>query len=253
MHRSTAIIITISVAAAAIIAIFFTPPIAQDIAYHNFADKRPFLGVVNFGDVVGNVFFTIVGIMGLRYVSTSPQQFTMPGEQVIWVVFFLGAAAVGFGSTWYHLNPNNQTLVWDRIPMAVAFMSFFTAIIMERIGPRTGLWLATPLLVAGIGSVLYWSYTESIGQGDMRAYGLVQFLPVVLIPLMVWLFPPRYTAVRYIGYTFGWYAVAKLLEYFDDEVFALLAGTVSGHTLKHLAAAMGVFMMLSYIRQRKSV
>ncbi len=49
------------------------------------------------------------------------------------------------------------------------------------------------LLVAGPAAVLYWAATEAIGAVDLRACGLVQFTPMLLIPLLLWLIPGRYT------------------------------------------------------------
>ncbi len=253
MNKS-AIGITVAVSVAAIVIMSSISPIAQDIEYHNFVDKRPFFGIPNFGDVVSNIPFIIFGLMGLHYLCSKCKDnahFTMQGERLLWKVFFLGATLVGFGSGYYHLDPNNNTLVWDRIPMTIAFMSFFSLVIMERIGERVGFVLFPVLLIAGIGSVLYWDYTESLGRGDLRPYALVQFLPLLLIPLMLWLFPARYSGIEYLGYTLVWYALAKLLEHFDGAVFGVLGDMVSGHTLKHLAAAMGVYTMLLYVRNKK--
>lgn len=238
---------------AIITAILLVPPIAQDPAYHDFADKRAFFGIDNFGDVAGNLPFTLFGLMGLYVVCRRGASFTMRGERALWGLFFFGAALVGLGSGYYHLQPNNDTLVWDRLPMTIAFMSFFALVIMERISERTGLWLAPFLLMLGIASVFYWDYTESLMRGDLRPYALVQFLPLLLIPLMLWLFPARYSGLKYLGLTLGWYVLAKLLEHFDHAIFALSGQAVSGHTLKHLAAAMGVYTMLLYVRKREAL
>ena len=42
----------------------------------------------------------------------------------------------------------------------------------------------------------------------------------------------------------GWYALAKLLELGDHQVFATTHGWVSGHSLKHVAAAMAAWPVL---------
>lgn len=46
----------------------------------------------------------------------------------------------------------------------------------------------------------------------------------------------------------GWYIAAKLLEHFDPQIFALTGHVVSGHTLKHVAAAVGVACMVPYMK-----
>lgn len=242
------------IAALTVLAVFSVMlPIAQDLAYHDFADKRGLLRVPYFGDVASNLPFCIFGLIGFYYVSRHQTKFTMKGEKTLWQIFFLGVALVGIGSGYYHLHPDNHTLVWDRLPMTIAFMSFFSLVIMERINAKAGLLLAPLLLMIGISSVIYWDYTESIGQGDLRFYALVQFLPMLLIPLLLVLFPPRYTGLLYLGYTVGWYVLAKLLEHFDIAVFSLLQGIVSGHSLKHLAASLSVYTMLLYVKKRACV
>ena len=109
------------------------------------------------------------------------------------MVFFAGLLLTGFGSAYYHLEPNNERLVWDRLPLAGALMGLFAAVIAERIGVRAGLALLAPLVVVGLGSVLWWHGGEVRGHGDLRPYALVQFYPLVAVPLMLYLFGPRYT------------------------------------------------------------
>ena len=233
---------------------FALPPIPQDLGYHNFADTRGLMGIPNFGDVMSNLFFLVFGLMGITAVFTSRNGnsvFTMNGEIIPWSVFFVGTFMVGFGSGYYHLEPNNHTLVWDRLPMTIAFMSFFSLVVMERFSEKAGLLLLPILLVVGAGSVFYWDYTESLGNGDLRAYALVQFLPMLVLPLMFWLLPARYSGIKYLGYVLFWYLLAKILEYYDAVIFEITGGVVSGHTLKHIAAALAVYMMVVYVTKRR--
>lgn len=234
--------------------VFSLLPIPQDSAYHHFADMRKMWGIPNFGDVIGNLAFMVTGMWGIVVASRKRQEFHYPGEFSLWITFFLGSVLVAFGSGYYHLNPNNATLVWDRLPMTIAFMSLFSLMIMERINAKAGLYLFPLLLIIGIASVVYWDYTESLGQGDLRLYALVQFFPIVAILLMLWLFPVRYTGAKYLVYTLGWYGLAKILEHYDKEIFFVMHHSVSGHTLKHLAAAIGVECLVLYVakRERKS-
>lgn len=229
---------------------FVFPPVAQDLAYHDFADKRGLDTLPNLGDVLSNVPFCIVGVIGLWQVFRASS--TSAADRLLWVVFFGGVFLVGFGSGYYHWAPDNQTLVWDRLPMTIAFMSLFSLVIAERVNARIGHMIFIPLLLAGIGSVWYWAYTESIGAGDLRPYALVQFLPMVLILMMLWLFPSATGGTRYMMWCLGYYLLAKVLEHFDDQVFDLLGGMVSGHSLKHLAAAAGVACLLPYAKLRLS-
>src|SRR5262249_5913008 len=144
-------------------------------------------------------------------------------------VLFIGVGLTAFGSTYYHLAPGNERLVWDRLPMAVAFMSFYTAILAERIQPRIGVWLLGPLVLLGVGSVVNWHLTD-----DLRLYLVVQFFPILEIPLIVWLLPARYTRGGDVYSVIGWYVIAKIAETpaMDRGLFAF-GEVVSGHTIKH--------------------
>ncbi len=242
------------VTAISIVGVFSLSPIPQDLGYHNFSDKRGLFNIPNFGDVASNLFFILFGVTGMLCVYGDKKElFSMRSERLLWKIFFIGAIWVGFGSGYYHLEPNNQTLVWDRLPMTVAFMSFFSLVIMERIDEKLGIALLPILLTIGVGSVFYWNYTESQGQGDLRLYALVQFLPMLLLPLIFWLYPGRYSGLKFLGYVIVWYALAKVFEHFDVAIFDLTGNTVSGHTIKHIAASISIYMMLKYIQNRKII
>ena len=207
----------------------FAEPIAQDLAYHRFADTRAWWGLPNAADVLSNLFFVVVGVAGLVWLARHAG-----ARRWMWVMFFVGVTLTGFGSGWYHLQPGNETLVWDRLPMAVAFMAFLAALIADRVSDRGGAWLFGPLLVLGVGSVVYWHYTD-----DLRPYALVQFGPLLVMPLLLARYPARQLRTSDVLLVLGWYVLAKVLERADARVFALDGGVVSGHTLKHIAAAAG--------------
>jgi hypothetical protein len=98
-------------------------------------------------------------------------------------------------------------------------------------------------LLAGLASVLYWRATD-----DLRPYVLVQFLPVLLIPLVLLLYPRRGSAGLWLA--LACYVLAKALEQFDGQVYAALGGVISGHSLKHLAAAAGMAALFGSLRSR---
>jgi hypothetical protein len=254
IHRNH--VITLGVALAITIYMFCTAPFAQDQAYHNFADKRAFLGLESFFDVMSNLPFIILGLIGLHQIKQESKKrklFSMKGEKTLWQIFCLGIFLVGFGSSYYHLSPNTTSMVWDRLPITISFMSLFSLAIMERIDAKLGLVLSPLLFTAGIGTVLYWYHTESLGMGDLRAYALIQLIPLILIPVMLWLLPARYTHGEYLVYSIAWYVMAKVLESYDALIFELLGGIISGHTLKHLAVAIGIYTMLLYLKARKPI
>ncbi len=231
----------------AILAIFFIDPIEQDLAYHNFIDTNKIFGVPNFWNVMSNIPFFIVGIYGLYSLKRSA---IIPQMRMAYGIWFFGVAMVAFGSGYYHLSPSNETLVWDRLPMTVAFMSLFAIIISEFINVKKGKLMLLPLLVLGALSVFYWQWTESNGVGDLRFYALIQFLPIILIPIIILSYPSQYDGVKGYWYLLIFYVLAKALEFFDAQIFNLLAGGMSGHALKHVAAAIGVYMLIVSFKKR---
>ncbi|MCV6606062.1 MAG: ceramidase [Porticoccaceae bacterium] len=238
-------------AVTAVIAMGFIDPIPQDPAYHQFADGRPWLGLANFGDVSSNLPFALVGFMGLYHLLSATSSTVAAEQKPAYIVFFGGVLLVCLGSGYYHLQPDNTRLVWDRLPMTLAFMGLFSAVVGERIHPTIGRRLLWPLVITGLASVAYWHFSEQQGRGDLRPYALVQFLPMLLIPLILWLFPGRYRDVRYFVALVGFYALSKACEHWDEAIYHLL-GNVSGHSLKHLAAAIGVLCFLTGLKRRKN-
>jgi hypothetical protein len=252
------VLVLAGLAVGAAVLFLAVPPLPQDPAYHRFADQRTLLGVPHCLNVVSNLAFLAVGVSGLCFVlsrrSARPDgPFQTPSERWPYALFFLGVGLAGFGSTYYHLAPDNDRLLWDRLPMALAFMALFSAVVAERVGVRVGLRLLGPLIVAGLASVLYWHRTESLGRGDLRPYYLVQFYPLLVLPLLLVLFPPRYTGTAYLIGVLGWYVLAKVCEHPLDGPIYSLGNAVSGHTLKHLAAAVAAGWVLLMLRRRRAV
>ena len=224
------------------------------MAYHPFADRRSLLGIPDFGDVASNLPFAVIGIWGLFLLRPDSNQvtgrFLEQSERWPYLCVFVGLLLTAFGSSYYHLSPNNSRLVWDRLPMIIAFMSMVAAIIAERISLRVGLWLLPILILVGMGSVLQWYTSEMRGSGDLRLYAAVQVYPVLVL-LLALLLPQRYTRGSDLGIVVGFYALAKALEALDKLIFS--AGhIVSGHTLKHLAAAAG-YCILRMLQKRRPV
>ncbi len=236
---------------AAIVGVFTLEPIPQPLSYHGFADTRSWLGIANFGDVMSNLPFAVTGGFGIWYVlgPSGRRIFGHRADRWPYAVFFIGVALLSAGSAYYHLAPDNARLFWDRLPMTIAFMALFSAIIADRVHRGIGIfWLLPMLLCAGLASVVYWDFSESLGRGDLRGYILVQFYPMVALPVICWLFPSgRYTNGRHLAWLIGWYAAAKLLEFLDAEIFVLLGHALSGHTLKHLASGIAVMVVIRMI------
>ena len=244
--------ILLAISLVGIIGIFFAPRIGQDPAYHMFADMRTLLGIPNALDVLSNFLFAWVGIEGLYRILRQKSLRIIDEIRMMYLVFFIGLTLVAFGSSYYHWEPNNATLVWDRLPMTIAFMSFFSLFCGERISIGLAKKLFPVLLVAGVISIVYWHYSEQAGQGDLRPYALVQFLPIVLVPLILLMIPSRYDRTRDLWWFLLWYLIAKLLEWLDAEIYDLLV-VVSGHSLKHIAAAIGCLVFLRHLRLREEL
>jgi hypothetical protein len=243
-HARLAILAAIAIVAAAILFGAF-PPIAQDPAYHNFADRRTIWGIANFWNVVTNLPFLAVAIRGLR-AFRSPAAFKESWERAAYGILLLGLGLVAFGSGYYHSNPDSARLVWDRLPMTVVFTSLLASTIGERTTMSAGKWLLGPLIGAGIGSVAWWAAT-----GDLRAYGLVQFYTVAAMPLMLAWFPPRYTGTRGLWAMAGCYVLAKILESSDGWIATVVS--TGGHPWKHVAAAAAMWCYVRTVAGRSGI
>jgi len=228
-------------------------PFPQPLSYHSFADQRAFLGIPNFGDVISNLPFAVIGILGVLFLfsRSSSNHFIDLRERWPYQVAFAGILLTAFGSSYYHLDPNNARLVWDRLPIMVAFTATAAAVIAERVHVRTGLLLLPVLLITGIASVLQWYASELRGAGDLRFYAAVQVCSTLVL-LMVLTFAARYTRGSDLAIVVGLYALAKILETFDKQIFRV-EPFVSGHTLKHLVAAGAGYWLLRMLRMRQPV
>jgi len=225
-----------------------TSPLAQSLAYHAFADRRMLLGIPRAGDVLSNLALLAAGLAGLAVPRGLPGQ-GEPGRWW-WTLFFAAVALTGLGSGYYHWAPDNAGLVWDRLPLSVVAVSIPAVVVAERARPAPAARLPGALWLAlGPASVAYWIATETAGRGDLRPYLLVQG-GALLGGLLLWaLLPPRHSHGGWFGAALGLYALAKLVEWADQPIFAAL-GLVSGHTLKHLLAAAAVLLLAAMLRRR---
>lgn len=215
-------------------------PIAQDEAYHAFADARSLLRIPNFADVVSNAAFLAVGVLGLRALRrarrapTPPPRWTSTG----FALFVLGIASTAVGSAVYHLHPTDATLVYDRLPMALGFGAFSALVLGERLGARVGRATLWPAAALGVVGVLVWAATlDGRGGDDLRLYAFVQYFAVFAVTALPLLVPEPRATRRPLLFAAGAYVFAKLFEHFDGVVLRATGDLVSGHTLKHLVAA----------------
>jgi hypothetical protein len=99
--------------------------IPQDNGYHVFADVRTCLGINNFGNVASNMAFLMVGTWGGWWCALR-----MRGcARLVWGIFFASVVMVFAGSAYYHAAPDDDQLVWDRLPTTLAFTGLVGAVV----------------------------------------------------------------------------------------------------------------------------
>jgi len=236
-----ALLVTVCVAGVAALAL--AGPIHQEPGYHAFADPR--------GDVASNAAFALAGAAGLAVVvrrrgAPDVDRWT----SAAWATVFAGVFLTAFGSAWYHLEPSDERLFWDRLPMAVVFAALLDVVVAERVDATLGRRLLVPLVAAGAGSVLWWRFGPQ--PGDLRPYAAVQFVGAAAIVTMLVCFPRRYDRAGDLVLVVALYAAAKGLESLDRPIFDA-TGFVSGHTLKHVVAAAAPAVLALHVARRRPI
>ena len=229
-------ILIIVISFIAVIGYIISKPILQDDAYHQFSDTKTIFSIPNFWNVLSNLPFLIVGILGVYKVRN------LKKLKLHSVIFYLGISLVAFGSGYYHLYPNSNTLLWDRLPMTIAFMALFATVIAKFHTYTVGKNGLFPFIIIGLFSVFYWKFGEA---EDLRFYAVVQFYPMLIIPILLYFFKKEKQQTAGYWYLLLAYLVAKLFEHFDAEIHQFL-GFISGHSLKHIIAAFGLFVLLQF-------
>jgi hypothetical protein len=209
------------------------PAMPQDPAYHRFADARAMWGVPRAMDTLSNVFFIVFGGWGVLRHLQGRLAYTGPGMREAGFVFFLGFLLTGFGSGYYHLDPNDRGLAWDRLGMVVAFAGVLGLAAADRVSERSAKLLLPIALVGGASSVGWFLVFDSV-----TPYAVLQFGGIAMVMGMLWL-PAQGVGPNWAALAAA-YALAKVFEAADHQVFLLTAGSISGHTLKHVFASLAV-------------
>lgn len=229
---------------------FYFSPIRQSRNFYDYADQRVWLGIPNFCNVISNLPFLLVGILGLKRLTSFPTLALEPKISKIYFIFFSGLIAAFLCSSYYHLAPNAFTLMLDRIPITVTFIALYSIVLSEYVSIRLGQHLFYPAAVYGILSVIYWYTSDTIsGRGDLSAYVLVQLIPVIHLPIIIWLFKPRFSHGGYYLYALLAYVLAKWAESNDEQLYSVL-GVISGHSIKHLLAGLSGYLIYLGWRRR---
>jgi hypothetical protein len=228
----------------AAVAAFALPPVPQPLSYHHFADDREMLGVPRFLDVASNAAFLAAGLLGLAIVAWRSAAFASYAERWPYVVFFAGLALTSFGSAYYHLVPDNARLVWDRLPITIALVGLLSSQVGDRVSVRVANALLAPAAGIGAASVWYWHATD-----NLAPYLVVQIYAATCTFLIALAYPSRYTHGATIYWAFAFFVLSKVFEACDDAIYRALH-LVSGHTLKHLAAAAAGFAVCAMLARR---
>ena len=233
-------------------AVWSMGPIAQSEEYHNFADQAKWGPIPNGLNVLTNLAFLASSYMGIHALWTNQAVFRKKSERAAYWVMFVSLFFVAWGSAYYHWYPTTTTLFWDRLPMTITFMSIVSVLFCEKIDDKLGQLMLIPLCLIGVASVTWWSFTEAHPDyaGDLRFYILVQVAPVVLSPIVVYLYPSKYSHAEFMYICAVLYIASKLVEFFDHGVWHLSFRVLSGHSLKHILAAAGTSWIPSMIKRR---
>lgn len=245
MHLLTRSETTLAGALLAALAVaVFGPFVAQYTHYHAFADQRAWLGVPHALDVLSNLPFALAGLLGLHcfWSQRSTQDGTLQGDvrAPLLALFFVGLVFTALCSGYYHWQPDNAGLAVDRAGMVLAFAGLLGAAVADRVSVRMGWTVALVVLLLGPLSVAVWWHT-----GNLLPWSVLQGGGMLLVVAMAM----RPTLAKSWGLplwaVIGWYALAKVLELGDHTVFTATQGWISGHSLKHVAAALAAWPVLA--------
>ncbi len=234
-------IVLVSFYALATVYFSWHSPIPQPSEYHAFADDRTIWGIANFFNVVSNAAFLIPGIAGLWLCTRRAPA----GARRAWTTLFAAVAAVAIGSSYYHLAPADGLLFWDRLPMTVGFTALLVALIDEHMADRAERHLLVPIVAVGLLCLLYWHLYD-----DLRAYFWVQAISLGTALSVAAIYPDASSERKYLLAAVLAYAVAILCEQADRILWDFLGNWLSGHTIKHLVAAFGLYQLFRMLRDR---
>lgn len=230
--RPAELALLLAVAALAALAALL-PATGLPAGYHDFADQRTLLGLPHALDVLSNLPFAAMGAWGLWWLRRVPLDRLGTAQRGLAVLFFVGLMATAFCSSSYHLDPHDAGLCIDRVGMSLAFAGLLGLAAADRISARAGVALAALVAVAAPATAL----VAWLG-GNMTPWAVLQGGGLVLLAALALRRPqPRALGFSIIG-VIAFYAVAKALELADAPVFALTQQLISGHSAKHLVAAL---------------
>lgn len=229
------------------------PAVAQYADYHAFADQRTLWGLPFAMDVLSNAPFALLGVWGLvrlriwqrplarrvGFAVQLPCDVQLPLARL----FFGGLVLTALCSGYYHLQPDDQGLTIDRLGMLVPFAGLMGLAAADRISAWAGQWTAGAVLTLGPVAVGTWAIT-----GNLLPWSILQGGGMLLILCMALRRPLIGAWGVPLVAVIAWYVLAKLLELGDHHILAWTDGLVSGHTLKHLAAALAAWPVIRVVQ-----
>ena len=159
------------------------------------------------------------------------------------VVFLTGVALTGVASAFYHLEPSDSRLVADRLAMSISFAGVLALLAADRVSGRASNWTIWTFVFLAPITVLIWSYS-----GNLTPYVVLQFGGIFLVAALCLRPAVQAPGLNFLGLLI-FYALAKIAEVLDHQIFEFTLGLISGHSAKHVLAAMGV---LALIRRRSN-
>lgn len=243
-YHALPLLLTVLLAAVALV----HGPIAQPTGYHDFADQDVVFGIPHFADVISNLGFALTALWGWTCLAPAGNHPDIRSGWAGYRLFLIGLFLTALGSSCYHLAPHNASLVWDRLPIALACGGLLAGVwgdIHQKESGKLVPWLA----LAAFASVAWWYFTDLSGNGDLRPYLLLQGLPILLIPLWQWIYRAPGADRLAFGGALALYVVAKFAELYDHEI-AAVSGALTGHTLKHLLATAAAALVVARLVRR---
>ena len=189
-------------------------------SYHNFSDKQTILGIPNGANVLSNFAILIPAILYYRKRNKNN-------------LLFIHLLLLAIASSYYHLNPSDDTLFWDFLMIATTSMIIFTMMSETKNG--------TLFYLLGILSVIYWKMT-----GDLRLYLII----LIGLPLYIVLkYYKDITLRKYVITFIITFTLARLFEHNDHFMYQITNQQISGHTLKHIIGSIGILSVVKILEE----
>jgi hypothetical protein len=225
-------------------------PLPQWLDYHDFADTRVLGPIPHAGDVLTNLAILAAGL----WCASLHRRMTLTAdERPAYAVFALAAILTAFGSAYYHWEPSNARLVWDRLPMALLLGAGLALVLADRVNPALGRESLLPLSLVAMGGVVLWAVMEARGRGDLWLYLVMRVGASVATLALVIARPSRHTAAGLLLAAIALDGVETVSERLDWQIWRATGGIVSGHNLKHVFAGLVIACVSLWVLRRRAL